>query len=226
MVRIDVLGPLRVTSGRRPADIGGQRVELLAWLVMHANRPLPIGEVSRMLGDGARHGTAPQVRIQLRRLAVALPNGVVQVDEATVRLVLTEDAVDASRFSALAAAARRHWREGRHERVAADVDGALALWRSDPYPELLRYSAAIPEIQRLRRLRLGVLEMQQELAMDDGVDFTTVSTLRHLIAAHPERLGFRLMLARALHLMDRQVDALEVLRRASADLGGIRPHND
>lgn len=219
MLRIEVLGPLRVGTESGPIGIGGQSAVLLGWLVMHANRPLRIEELARLLAEDTPAGPDQRVRTLLRRLATEVP-GAIDLEPSTVRLTAAEETIDASQFTALAADARRHWREGDHERVAEDVERGLALWRADPYPELAHLLDAMPAIEALNRTRLAVLEMQQELAMAGGVDFTTVAQLRHLVDAHPDRLGFRLLLARALHLLDRQADALAVLRQAVAELGG------
>ena len=219
MLRIEVLGPLQVATERGPVGVGGQSAVLLGWLAMHANRPVRIGELAQLLADDAPSGAEQRARGLLRRLAADLPEAIV-LEPATTRLLAGEEMLDAAQFTALAADARQHWREGDHERVAEDVERALALWRSDPYPELAHLLDAMAAIEELNRIRLGVLEMQQELAMAGGVDFTTVARLRQLVAAHPDRLGFRLLLARALHLLDRQADALAVLRQAVAELGG------
>ncbi|HIZ35350.1 MAG TPA: hypothetical protein H9815_06195, partial [Candidatus Ruania gallistercoris] len=200
MLRIEVLGPLQVTTESGPIRIGGQTAVLLGWLAMHANRPLRIEEIARLSADDAPAGSEQRARTLLRRLAADLA-GAIDLAPATACLTADEGTIDAAQFTALAADARRHWREGDHERVAEDVERALALWRSDPYPELAHLLDAMPAIEALNRTRLAVLETQQEVAMDRGVDFTTVAQLRQLASAHPERLGFRLLLARALHLL-------------------------
>ncbi|MBZ2194797.1 AfsR/SARP family transcriptional regulator [Occultella gossypii] len=187
---------------------------------MHANRPVRIDELSHVVSDDVGPDAIQRVRALVRRLASALPTGTLVRDLATARLTVPDDSIDAVRFTALATAARRHLREGEHDLVAADVDVAISLWRSDPYPELAARVSATPEIERLRRVRVGVLEMQQEVSMHGGVDFTTVADLRDLVDTHPDRLGLRLLLARALHLMDRQADALGVLRQTASDFGG------
>jgi hypothetical protein len=219
-MRIDVLGPLRVTHGGAALGIGGQSAIALAWLALRVGRPVRLADLARVLGAGTGPDAIDRARAVARRLASGLPAGTVVRDIGSVRLVLPEDAVDAERFRGLAADARRHLLAGLHDRVRADVDAALALWRSSPYPELAQNVLAAGDIERLEVVRAGVLEMQQEVAMHESVDFTTVAALRDLVVAYPERLGFRLLLARALHLMDRQADALDVLRRTSSEFGG------
>lgn len=219
-MRIDVLGPLRVTHDDGALDVGGKSAIALAWLAMNVGRSVQLDELSRVVAGESGSDAVERARTLVRRLAAGLPAGAVVRELTSVRLALSEDAIDAGRFCALAADARLHLREGLHERVATDVEAALALWRSSPYPELVPSVMATPEIERLQRIRVGVLEMQQEVAVHEGVDFTTIDALRDLVASYPERLGFRLLLARALHLMDRQADALEVLRRTTSDFGG------
>ncbi len=218
-MQIRVLGPLQVQTANGPVGVGGQASVVLGWLVMHANRPVRIADLAQLLADDGPSDPDQRARAVLRGLAADLP-GVLTLEPASARLTADDQVIDAARFATLAADARQHWREGDHERVAEDVERALALWRSDPYPELAHLLDAMPAIEALSRTRLAVLEMQQELAMESGVDFTTVAQLRQLVAAHPDRLGFRLLLARALHLLDRQADALAVLRQAVAELGG------
>lgn len=219
MLRIEVLGPLQVATESGPVGAGGQSAVLLGWLAMHANRPVRITDLAALLAEDALSDPAQRARTVLRRLATDL-GGAITVESAVARLTVADEEIDAAQFAALAADARQHWREGDHERVAEDVERALTLWRSDPYPQLAHLVEAMPAIEELIRTRLAVLEMQQELVLERGVDFTMVARLRQLVAAHPDRLGFRLLLARALHLLDRQADALAVLRQAVAELGG------
>ena len=218
-MRVDVLGPLRIVLPDGELTLTGSRVRsALCWLAMNSNSDVGLDPLSAVVWSDPPGDAPHRLRMLLRSLAIQLPPGSLLVADGA-RLVLADGAVDAERFAGLIRDGYRHWSDGNHDRARANVDDALALWRGAPYPELAECSAAAPEIERLARLRLDALELRQEAALRRPVDFTTVADLTYLVGSHPDRRGFRLQLARALAAVGRQVEALNVLRQASAQWG-------
>lgn len=218
-MRVDVLGPLQVVLPGGPLDLGGSRVRTaMSWLVMNANTPVRFDALSAIVWPRPPDDATHRLRMLLRSLAIQLPTGALLVAD-TAHLVLADGAVDAERFADLIRESYRHWANGDRDRARANVDEALSLWRGAPYPELADRTAAAADIERLSRLRIDALELQQETMLGQAVDFATVAELRYLADSHPDRRGFRLQLARALFIVGRQVEALQVLRQVSVELG-------
>ncbi len=206
-----------------PADgeleLAGSRVRrAMGWLVMNANAQVGFDSLSEIVWVRPPADAAHRLRVLLRSVAIQLPPGTLQV-AGKAHLVLADGAVDAERFADLIREGYRHWANGDRDRARVNTHEALSLWRGLPYPELADCTAAAADIERLGRVRVDALELQQELILGGAVDFTTVAELRYLVGNHPDRRGLRRQLARALATMGRQVEALQVLRQASADLG-------
>jgi DNA-binding SARP family transcriptional activator len=218
-MRVEVLGPLRVLAGDDALDLTGSRVRTaLSWLVMNANTRVSFATLSEIVWTEPPADATHRLRMLLRSVAIQLPPQTLLVAESA-HLVLADGTVDAERFADLIREGYRHWTNGDRDRARANVDAALSLWRGAPYPELAECPAAAPDIERLWRLRLDALELQQETVTARAVDFATVADLRWLAGSYPDRRGFRLQLARALATVGRQVEALQVLRQAATDLG-------
>lgn len=218
-MRIDVLGPLRISASDGALPLSGSRVRTaLGWLVMNANQNMEVDALSSVVWDRPPADAAHRIRMLLRSVAIQLPAGTLQV-ATTVQLVLADGAVDAERFTGLIEDGYRHWTAGRHDRAGANVEEALSLWRGLPYPELAHCTSAAAEIERISRLRLVALELQQEHILAGAADFTTVADLYYLTGTYPLRRTLRLQLARALSATGRQIEALHVLRLAATELG-------
>lgn len=185
---------------------------------MNANQHVPIDTLAAVVWERTPADAAHRLRMLLRSIAIQLPPGVLQVGD-TVHLVLSDGAVDAERFSGLIRDGYRHWADGEYDRAGANVVEALRLWRGTPYPELVNCLPAAPEIERLTTLRVDAVVLHQEDLLRRAIDFTAVADLRYSAAGHPQHLGLRLQLARALYVTGRQIEALQVLRVATVEIG-------
>ena len=110
IVRIDYLGPLRVSAGERVVDVRGRRlVALLARLAMAPGRPVPVDVLAGALWpDDAPADPANALQSLVSRLRRALGDAAsVEQTPAGYRLAVAPDAIDAVRFDALAAQGRR-----------------------------------------------------------------------------------------------------------------------
>jgi predicted ATPase/DNA-binding SARP family transcriptional activator len=230
-MRFGVLGPLAVwTDGGEPVAIPGLKVRaLLADLLVHEGRPV---STDRLIEDlwteaPANAAGAVQVRVsQLRRaLEEAEPGGrdLVVSRPPGYLLQVDPDALDASRFAALAARAR----EGDDPRVtAATLGEALALWRGGAFADFGDEEFTRVAITRLEEQRLAVLEQQAEARLELGEHSVLAGELSELVARHPLRERLRAAHVLALYRAGRQSEALDSygdLRTRLAEELGLDP---
>lgn len=222
-MRIGILGALEV----RAADgtsiaVGGPRPKaLLVLLALNAGRVVSVDAiVAAQYGDEPPADAAGAVQAHVSRLRKAVPD--VSYDGSGYRLAIPPDDVDALRFERLADEGRRLLGGGAHDKAAAVLREAVALWRG---PALVDLPHGEAQAARLEELRLAALEdlVDAELALPSG---TSVAELRALVAANPLRERLRGQLMRALHATGRQAEALaefEDTRRLLADELGADP---
>jgi predicted ATPase/DNA-binding SARP family transcriptional activator len=221
-VRIGILGSLEVAdAGGAPVTVGGPRPRaLLVLLALNANRVVGVDAITAaQYGDAPPADAAGAVQAHVSRLRKSVP---VEYDGVGYRLAVDPDGVDALRFERLAGEGRRLLAAGAHDKAAAVLREAVALWRG---PALVDLPHGAAQAARLEELRLGALEdlVDAELALPEG---TSVAELRSLVAANPLRERLRGQLMRALHATGRQAEALaefEDTRRLLADELGADP---
>jgi DNA-binding SARP family transcriptional activator len=212
IVHFDVLGPLRVSNADgRVAVPGRQTAAALCWLVLNANEPVSIDSLVSVLWTRPLPTAPAKARLLARSLGPLLDQATLEVGDH-VRLVTSDDAVDARRFERLFREGRSQLATGDTSRGRANVEEALALWRGDPYPGLDRALPALAEIDRLADLRLDAIETLNSLLLAEPVDYPLVAELRAQVILYPDRPRLRRQLALALYRTDRQVEALEIVR--------------
>ncbi|MGK5552559.1 AfsR/SARP family transcriptional regulator [Actinomadura kijaniata] len=211
-MRFGVLGPLEVrTDAGEPVPVPGGKIRaLLADLLVHAGRPV---SADRLVED--LWGPAPprdplaalQVKVsQLRRVLDAEPGGRDLVASGPAGYRLDAADVDAARFEALAAAARRAAAADR----AALLREALELWRGPALADLADEGFARPAARRLEEQRLTALEELAETRLELGEHAELAEELADVITAHPLRERLRAARMRALYRSGRQSEALAV----------------
>lgn len=226
-MRFGILGPLEVrTDDGTPVDPGGPRPRaLLSLLLLDAGRPVSAERlIDGLYGSAPPTGSANALQSQISRLRRRLaPHADIEATPTGYRLAVPPDAVDAHRFERLAAQGRAALSAGDHQRAAAVLRDALALWRG---PALADLRDARGDGTRLEELRLTAVQdrIEAELALGGGGEL--VPELRASLSAHPlsERLYGQLM--RALHAGGRPAEALTVYeeaRRTLADELGADP---
>ena len=147
-----------------------------------------------------------------RELVESLPSGYL--------LRTGADAVDARRFTELAARARE-----THDPRAktALLSDALALWRGPAFADFGDEEFAQAAISRLEEQRLTVLEEQAEARLALGEHSLLADELGDVIAQHPLRERLRAAHVRALYRAGRQSEALdsyaELRERLAEELG-------
>ncbi|MEU7915244.1 BTAD domain-containing putative transcriptional regulator [Microbispora bryophytorum] len=229
-MRLNVLGPMElVVAGQAvPAGPPKQRA-LLALLVMNADRVLPADVLTDRLWGGSPPASAQgSLQVYVSNLRRRLEPGRKAGAPATV-LVSAADGyglmtggigLDTREFDALVSTGSAHLGEGRHERAAAVLTEALALWRGDAYADARSEEWARPEIARLEQLRLDAVEGLAEALLGLGRHTDVVARLEPFVHDHPLRERAWELLALAHYRSGRQAAALACLRRVREVLAG------
>jgi WD40 repeat protein/DNA-binding SARP family transcriptional activator len=217
-MQISVLGPVEVTVGGRPVEVGaGKPRALLALLALHEGSTLTTDRLVADLWGEAPPPTAPKmVQLCVSQLRKTLPNGdgaaAIVTRGRGYELRLGTDELDARCFERLVA-------EGRPRE-------ALALWRGAPLADVAGEPFAAGEIRRLEELRLAAIES----AIDDDLGAArhreVAAELDVLVAEEPLRERFHAQRMLALYRCGRQADALDAYRQARSALVeaiGIEP---
>jgi DNA-binding SARP family transcriptional activator len=218
-VQLSILGPVLV-DGRAPR--GAKERALLARLLVAPGTPVPAEALIEAAWlPEARGDVTRSLHVRLAKLRALIgPDRIVR-EPAGYRLAAAPESVDAHRFAALAA-------ETAHRSPSdalALCDEALALWRGEPFADLvLADDAATVEARRLhttrdrlRRARAGALSAL-------GRADEAATELTALVAEDPrEELVAELMGAR--QAAGRHAEALDAYRELACRLidVGLRP---
>src|SRR5215203_1723464 len=224
MLEFRILGAFEVERDGESVAIEGHRQRaLLAALLVRANE---IASTDRLIDDlwggDAPRTAATSLQNAISRVRKALCADVLLTRPPGYVLLTNPDAVDASRFEQLLAAARSAAPDDRVEKL----NGALALWRGDPLAEFAYAPFAQVEIRRLEELRLITLEERIDADIERGRHSELIGELEGLVSANPLRERLRTQLMLALYRAGRQVEALQVYQDARRTLSeelGIDP---
>jgi predicted ATPase/DNA-binding SARP family transcriptional activator len=239
-LELAVLGPLEVSRGGQPLDVGGSKQRtLLAALALEANRVVSDGELVNILwGDDPDEGTIDALRVHIHRLRRTIEQngdsgpaeGRLVVRSLTgYSLVLKLDELDISRFRALINEARTAALRGSDAHALSLFDQALALWRG---PVLGDFGdAPFVATQRIRfdKLRLEAFEDRFDVCLRLGLHRENVSAMEALAEEHPLRERLQAQLLLGLYRCGRQAeasDAYQRTRRRLADELGMEPGPD
>jgi len=213
-LRVEVLGPLRVTGPEEVAPERTSHRRLLSILALYANQTVETDTLIERNWNGMPPaGAKATLHVHVSALRRLLPERLIVTEARGYRLDLSRHVLDADEFTALAdeasrAAAKRNWPD------ALDAcSAALALWRGPPYAALADDDFARPETARLEELHLLLLELRAEALLGLGRDRDALPELERLVVEHPlrERLWEHLMTAR--YRAGRHPEALEAYRR-------------
>ena len=213
-----LLGPLEVDVGARRIAVGRRRERcLLAVLLLELGRVVPAERLIELLWED---DPPPQARralhvhvARLRTVLVAGGGDGVRLETAGAGYVLHADpqAVDVHRFRALVAQAH-----GEHsaEQRATLHRAALSLWRGPVLADIASDRLRERICGELEELRLRCLEDCLATELDLGRHSELVAELSAAVQANPYRERLRALLMLSLYRAGRQVEALEVFRKA------------
>lgn len=227
-VRVDVLGPLRVTVGEQAVDVPGpKRRALLALLVMAGGQAVPVDDLLDALWPGELPQSArATLQSHISRLRRHLGAAACRLEGLTgaYRLGLDDagHGSDVARAGSLLAAAGT----ATPGDARALLDEARALWRGPPLAEfadvgpLAAWSVALAELRRAVD-EAHVVATLEGVAPGDAVELATA-----LVTADPLAEAGVLLLMRALSAAGRSVEALRAAydyRRLLATESGLEP---
>ena len=215
-----VLGPAEVTADGRAVPLGGSRpLIVLAGLLLRVNRVVPVDELGRWLWDDDQRRSKGALQTYVLRLRRALGDQVaIRTESGGYLIELEENALDLSRFRALAGRGRVAMDRGDAHQAAGHFAEALAQWRGAALLNVESDALHRDEAGQLAEERLRVREQWADALLAVGEYATVVPELTRLTRENPlrERLHEQLMVA--LYRSGRQAESLEVHRRISAVL--------
>lgn len=231
-----LLGQLEVVSEAGNLDLGGHKQRaVLAILLVHANRIVPVDRLVDLLWEGSPPpravGTLRAYISNLRRIlepdrGPGEPPRVLGGAPSGYVLSVRPEQIDANRFSSLVEAGRAAAADGDAAEARRRLGEALALWRGPALADFADEPFAWPEAARLETCRLDVTEEHIEASLACGQHPAIVPDLESLVRAHPLRERLRGQLMLALYRCGRQADALRTYdegRRVLIDELGIDP---
>ncbi|MEV4053801.1 tetratricopeptide repeat protein [Amycolatopsis sp. NPDC049688] len=205
-VRIGVLGPLTVTRGTEPVEIGAEKQRLLlALLALQPNRTVRREDLVDVVWDEPPSSCLELLHTYVARLRRALrPADLIATDKGGYRLAAGEQELDLLEFEALLA------RDAHRE--------ALGLWRGPALADLGRLR------QHPARLAIAMRRAKAVMAYAETADPEDAAVqLRVLTAEEPLNESAHAKLMLVLAASGRQAVALgvydEVRRRLAGELG-------
>ena len=220
-MRFGVLGPLSVQAADGAELVlpgTGPRVTL-AVLLVHANRAVPVDTLVEAVWQGRPpRSWASNIQTYISRLRHALPGLDVRFDKQAYRLRVDHCALDLAEFWADVETARKWAADGEYPRAAARFRTALGHWRGEPLGNL-QIPPLEPELTRLSRERLTVVEDCLDAELAAGRHADVIGELRILVARHPDRDRLAAQLMLALARCGRVDDATAVYRASGTEPG-------
>ncbi len=230
-ILLRVLGGVRLETPQGETSVGGLLAErLVGVLVVAGGDPLDHDVIAEALWPDRDPGAAePPLRMAVSRLRVRLSSaGItdgVESRRGTYALGVPPAQIDVERFVSLTETARQ-LSPTAPERAAAQLEGALALWRGEPFGPLATEEWAIAFVARLCERRLGAEEDLSELDLVRRREAIAVDRLYNAVEVAPLRERRWGQLATALYRLGRQAEALRAIDRARAllrDELGLHP---
>ncbi|MGV9345459.1 BTAD domain-containing putative transcriptional regulator [Streptomyces spiralis] len=224
-----VLGSLETRQSGELVRVRGMRQQkLLALLLLHANRVVPMDVLVDELWEDPPSSARPQVHNairDLRRILSAADQTSLVTMDVGYRLMVPDDAVDAHRFVTSVRGAATAEREGHYADAIRLLQSAVDLWRGDAFAGIHCPSVTSAAV-KLHEQRLTALEDLMTLRLRIGETSSVVGELHALLAEYPLRDSLRGSLMLALFRSGRQADALAVYdegRRFLAEELGLEP---
>jgi predicted ATPase len=225
-LRFEVLGPVRVL-GEAGIEVGrpSHRRLLSVFALAGGDRLSADALMDRFWPQSPPDTARAALQTHVAALRRLLGDDVIVTEAGGYRLNLADHALDVDVFTTLGVEAAEWSGDREWESGLQSVDGALALWRGEPYVELADDGFARPEITRLHEQRLALLELRAEALIGLDRAGEALPDLEAWVLQHPlrERLWEHLMTAR--YRLGRHAEALRAFREVSEHLAeiGVEP---
>ena len=222
-----ILGPLEAVGDGGPVELaGGKQKALLALLLLHAGRVVPVDRlVDDLWGEQVPESAPKMVQIFVSQLRKQLPPRLIVTRPPGYQIDLDGHSLDLDAFADLYAEGRRAFAQGQIEQAVGALRAALALWRGAPLAEFEEPFARLEET-RLAEQHLACLEERIDADLALGRHALVVAELDALVRRHPLRERLRGQQILALYRSGRHAEALEAFqsfRRKLDDELGIDP---
>ncbi|MGP3688267.1 AfsR/SARP family transcriptional regulator [Streptomyces sp. IBSNAI002] len=225
MFHYRILGPLDVRRAGEPVAVTAPKErDLLALLLLNADRPVPAEELIDGIWGGAPPSTArTTLQNYVKRLRHALHGSgtdreVLATEPGGYVLRLDHGVLDLREFEGLTRGAAQAAERGDDAAASARLRAALALWRGDALAGSRADRLTQVEAPRLNESRMVAFENRVQADLRLGRHADVIIDVQSAIVGHPlrERLHGQLMLA--LYRSGRRGDALTAYQQARAQL--------
>lgn len=217
---IRVLGPidLLTASGSRPIGSRHSRA-LLGTLVIAAGHAVSAHQLRVALwGESPPISADNSLQTYVSRLRRILGHDAIVRTDHSYRLDVSRSQIDALRFEDLLTnAAESRSQPGRCQLLCRR---ALALWRGDPFGDLVDDEPFVLEVIRLDELRVTTMELALETDLALGGHEIAVAELEVAVHEYPYRERLWNLLIEALLRDDRRVEALRACQEFRKTLAG------
>ena len=214
-MEVRVLGALTLDGGRIPLARRDRAV--LGALTVRLGGSLSVDALAAALwGDHRPASWAHVIPGCIMRLRRLIAPARIETTQLGYRLIPEHVEVDAERFEQLVTRGTEQLELGEPERAARTLSEALALWRGEPFIELLDWAPARIASGRLEEMRLDVEELLLDARLQAGEVHEVAASARGRVAEAPLRERRWVTLAVAQYRQGRQADALATVRRARA----------
>lgn len=221
-MEVRVLGALTLDDGRIP--LGRRDRVVMGALTVRLGASLSVDSLAAALwGDSQPPSWSHIVPGCIMRLRRLIAPAQIETTPHGYRLFPEHLEVDAERFELYVTRGTEQLELGEPERAAHTFAEALALWRGEPFIELLDWEPAQIASGRLEEMRLGVEELLLDARLQAGEIQEVAASARGRVAEEPFRERRWVMLGVAQYRQGRQAEALATVRRArgllAAELG-------
>lgn len=219
---VRVLGALTLDEGRIALTPRDRAV--MAALTVRLGSPVSVESLAAALwGENPPASWSQVIPGCIMRLRRLITPARIETTPLGYRLAADHLEIDVERFELLVSRGRQQQALGEPERAAHAFSEALALWRGEPFADVIDWEPARVASDRLEELRLGAEELLLDARLQAG-DLEEVGALaRARVAEAPLRERRWVLLSVAQYRQGRQADALATVRRArdllAAELG-------
>lgn len=237
-LQVDLFGPVRAWRGGEEVVLGSaQRRTLLAVLALQANQVVTRSElIDAIWGEKAPASANGGIYTYVSSLRSALDPDRPRHEATEVLassgpgycLRVDAESIDVVRFENFRERARVCQRGHDISGALTALDNALDLFRDEPMAGLPGPFAATHR-ERLRELRLEVIERRAKIMLDAGEHQKVLDEIRSIAVAHPMHEGLQSLNLLALYRCGQRTEALRIfedLRTATIDELGIEPGLD